>query len=149
MEEVKIILTLQSYLEVKNRTRREPLLLPSFLISYNIRKEIHEELFGNPAGGNTSKVNSKFYKWVWENKQHYCEECGHRLAEYSPAFISHIMSRGAHPEFAHDPRNTNILCLRDHEKWENGKRELMSINTKNQKVIDKLQTERNYPADYL
>ena len=57
------------------------------------------------------------------------------LSQYSAVHVSHILSRGAFPEMAKDPRNFNILCLEHHNQWENGKRESMRINRYNEMII--------------
>lgn len=138
--------TLQECLQLRNRGV-EPLLTPLFSLPIELRKELQEFTFGNPRRGNTAAVNSKFYKWVWDNKPHFCEECGAYLPFYSAAFVSHIQSRGAHPETAHDPRNTNIVCKPDHDKWETGKRTVMKIYRKNVKTLAVLAVE--YRPSYL
>lgn len=104
----------------------------------SLRVELQRETFGK---GHTAKENGKFYRWCWEHKQHYCEECFRLLNGYSATYISHILSRGAHPAMAHDPRNVNILCPRCHSIWENGKRERMRIYEKNKQTIKKLKDE--------
>ncbi len=95
--------------------------------------------------GHDAQSNRKFYLWCWANKMHYCEECGRMLPHYNASFVSHILSRGAFPEMAHDPRNVNILCLKCHAQWENGNRQGMKIWPKNEKRIEILKEEyRNF-----
>lgn len=92
-----------------------------FKIPNSLRVDIQRELFGKSfisKGSNLVEANNRFYRYMWENKNHICEECGKPLSHYSSVFISHILSRGAKPEMAHDPRNINILCFHDHNKWE-------------------------------
>ena len=55
---------------------------------------------------------------MWESKPHWCEECGKPLQGYSAAYISHILTKGAHTEVRYDPLNSNILCMKHHNKWE-------------------------------
>lgn len=57
---------------------------------------------------------------MWDIKPHWCENCGKPLKDYSPAFISHIKTRGAHTELRYDPINSNMLCFSCHRKWEYG-----------------------------
>lgn len=115
-----------------------PLFDFHFTIDFQLRLEWQNETFGNM---NIPKANEKFYRYMWENKPHYCEECLKPLQNYSSAFISHILSRGAHPEMAHDVRNINILCLPHHNKWENGDREKMRIFQSNKKTIQILKID--------
>lgn len=116
----------------------EPLTDERFELDHKLRIEIQNELFGT---GNSEEQNLKFYKWVWQHKPHRCEECMRPLDNYSATFISHILSRGSSPELAYDARNTNILCFKHHSQWENGDRESMRINEKNQITIQQLKDE--------
>jgi len=85
-----------------------------------------------------------FYKKAWELKQdecggNYCENCGKYLVKYSSVFISHILSRGAFPELAHDFDNYFILCLNCHSQVEFGKdKESMNIYYDSLKRIESL-----------
>lgn len=139
MERIKLT-TIEEYEYAKTRGY-EPLLDPLFILPINLRKEIQISIFGNPAGGRRAKVNSTFYKWVWNNKPHVCEESGIYLLSYSACYISHIITKGAHPEMAHDPRNVNILSLEAHNKWETGNRKSMKIYPKNKGTIEMLMYE--------
>ncbi len=122
----------------------EPLLdTKNFHIEINLRIAIQRELFGHctHGRGNVLQANERFFRWVWEHKPHQCEETMRPLPTYSAVYCSHILTRGAFPEMAHDPRNINILCFEMHNKWENGKREEMRIYAKNQAIIEQLKTE--------
>lgn len=116
----------------------EPLKDLWLTMSHNLRLEIQREKFG---AGHTPAENERFYRWCWEHKPHQCEECLRPLKGYSAVYISHILSRGAYPQIAHDPRNTNILCERCHATWENGRREDMRIYESNRARIDALKQE--------
>ena len=102
----------------------------------DVRAEIQREMFGKYADS-----KSRFYRWVWEHKSHFCEETGKYLMNYSASFISHILSRGAYPAMAFDPRNTNVLSFESHQKWEFGDRQSMKIFQTNIIVTDKLRVE--------
>lgn len=101
-----------------------PLVQPMFQMEHGLRVFIQKRYFGS---GHTPEENERFYKWVWEHKPHYCENCMKPLPNYSAVHISHILTRGAHPAIVHDPRNTNILCAKCHAEWENGNRQDMRI----------------------
>lgn len=109
-----------------------PLLSAICDIDINLRIELQHKMF---------PTIEKFYKWVWDNKPHYCEETLRPLHNYSAVYVSHILTRGAHPEMALDPRNTNILCYEMHNAWEFGDREKMRIFAKNQRTVEKLKQE--------
>lgn len=112
-------------------------VIPTLRI-YLQRKEFgHCEL----SKGNVPKGNERFYRWVWDKKAHYCEECLIPLQNYSATFVSHILSRSGHAEMAHDPRNTNILCGSCHHKWESRQANTMRVYNKNQKTIKTLRKE--------
>ena len=116
----------------------EPLTDKRFVLDINLRVSIQRALFGS---GHTPAENERFYRWCWEHKPHICEECMRPLREYSATYVSHILTKGAHPEIAHDPRNVNILCFKHHSVWENGNRESMRIYFGNMKTIEQLKKE--------
>lgn len=116
----------------------QPLVDPLFVLSHELRVGLQNKLFED---GCIPASNSKFYHFMWENRPHHCEECLKPLHSYSAAFISHILSRGAHPAMAHDPRNVNILCFFHHTEWENGNRTGMRIYNGNMRIIDVLLNE--------
>lgn len=114
---------------------KNPLQSAMFDMDINLRVDIQRSLFGPIT------EHEKFFRWVWEHNMHYCEECLRPLRQYSAVYCSHILTRGAHPEMAHDCRNINILCFAHHSQWENGNRQSMRIFAKNEKTIEKLKTE--------
>lgn len=139
----QIILTTKAEYDFVNRRGYQP-LLPNryFKVDIKLRKELQERYFGS-RGKDIRKVDAKFFRWIWQNKPHFCEECGKPLQYYSATFCSHIMTRGGNPEMANDPRNINILCLEHHNQWENGNRKAMRIYERNQKIIEELKSDYN------
>lgn len=118
----------------------EPLLFHSeFDVDFDLRMEIQRELFPEYSREN----NAKFYRWVWDNwpTERKCEETGHPLYDYSPVFISHILSRGANPEKAYDGRNVNLLSPAAHRQWESAQRDQMRIYYSNQVRIDQMRED--------
>lgn len=116
----------------------EPLIDRRFALEINLRLSIQRELFGT---GHTPAENERFYRWCWDHYPHICSETMRPLRQYSATYVSHILTRGAHPEMAHDPRNINILCFEQHNRWENGDRERMRIYRSNQRIIEQLKRE--------
>lgn len=115
-----------------------------FTLDINLRIQIQRELFGKSliSKGNIVQGNDRFYKWCWENSNQVCEECGKPLHNYSSVFVSHILTRGANPEKAHDPRNKNILCYEHHQQWENEtQRKKMRIYKMNLYIISLLKMD--------
>ena len=123
----------------------EPLLPNRFFsIDINLRKELQRKMFGHCVTGRGQDIpaaNERFFRWLWERKPHICEECMAPLHNYSAVFCSHILTRAAYPEMAHDPRNINILCRLHHEQWEVGGREKMRIFSGNQRRIEELKND--------
>lgn len=116
----------------------EPLIDHRFSMEIHLRVSIQRELFGR---GHTPEENEKFYRWCWEHYPHFCEETLRPLHHYSAIYISHILTRGANPAMAHDPRNINILCFEMHNKWENGDRQSMRIYRGNLLRIEELKQD--------
>lgn len=109
-----------------------------FEIEIRLRVEIQRITFGHTIltkADNLVRANDRFYRWVFENKLQVCEETGQQIYEYAAVYISHILTRGAHPEMAHDPRNTNILIPTKHNRWESGNNRGMKIYALNQYII--------------
>lgn len=118
----------------------EPLLDARLPMDIHLREEIQRGLFGK----NTMEDNAKFYRWCIEHKPNICEECGRPIRHIGAINVSHILSRGSHPECAHDPRNVNILCAEHHSQWEHSTtRKGMIINAKNERTIELLKKEYN------
>ena len=116
----------------------EPLVDRRFAMDIRLRVCIQRELFGT---GHTPEENEKFYRWCWNHYPHICQETMRPLKQYSATYVSHILTKGAHPEMAHDPRNVNILCFEMHNKWENGDRKSMRVYAINQLTIEQLKSE--------
>lgn len=137
-----LIETMEEYNVCVNRGF-DPLLHDVLKLEISLRVQIQHNFFGHSelSRGNIVQANNRFYHWVWDKKPHYCEECLKPLHNYSSVWISHILSRGAFPEMAHDPRNTNILCDKHHSQWETGERKKMRIYAKNIETISLLNTE--------
>ena len=116
----------------------EPLVDRRFAVEINLRVSIQRELFGR---GHTPEENERFYRYCWDHYPHVCAETMRPLHQYSAAYVSHIMTRGAHPDIAHDPRNVNILSVEMHNRWENGDRQNMRIYQSNLLIIRMLKKE--------
>lgn len=121
-----------------------PLLdIRNFRMDIRLRVAIQRELFGHCVfgRGNIPQANERFFRWVWDNKPHRCEECLKPLRNYSAVYCSHILTRGAYPEAAHDARNINILCFEHHSQWENGDKTKMRIYPGNVRTIELIKRE--------
>ena len=113
-----------------------------FDLEINLRVEIQRERFG----GNTVEDNSKFYRYCINHFAMVCENCGKPIPNPTATNVSHILTRGAYPEMAHDPRNINILCYECHNLWEHKttrSRLRLWFVEKNERTIEKLKQEYN------
>ena len=123
-----------------------------FRMEIGLRVEIQKEIFGHCifGRGDIPAANERFYRWVWNHKPHICEETMRPLHHYAAVHISHILTKGAKPEIAHDPRNINILSFECHNRWENPgdgserSRETMRIYPGNMRIIELLKTEYQF-----
>ena len=111
-----MVITSEEYEKVKV-SWIEPLVLHN-LFEINDRGAVIRRLFPYVSERN----DSRYYRWMWDLKPHWCENCGESLKSYSPVYVSHIKTRGANPEpeYRYDPQNCNILCFNCHNKWEYG-----------------------------
>lgn len=137
-----IIETIEEYNFCKTRGH-DPLVSPHLKMDHSFRVTMQKKVFGHCifGRGDIPQANQRYYLYVWDNKKHYCENCQAPLQEYAAKFISHIFTKGGFPEMAHDPRNSNILCLKCHNKWEFGTekdRKRMRIYPSNLIVIEML-----------
>lgn len=118
----------------------EPLTDKRFEMPIKVRVDVQRYLFG---AGHTPAENERFYRYCWDLYPHICEECMRPLTQFSATYISHIRTRGAFPEAAHDVRNVNILCFKHHNQWETGNRKAMRIYPGNVQTIEQLTKEYN------
>lgn len=118
----------------------EPLIDKRFEMPIKVRVDVQRYLFGT---GHTPAENERFYRYCWDLYPHICEECMRPLTQFSATYISHIRTRGAFPEAAHDVRNVNILCFKHHNQWETGNRKAMRIYPGNVQTIEQLTKEYN------
>lgn len=62
--------------------------------------------------------DERFYKFVWANKNHVCEECGKQLTDMKRWYMHHILPKAKFPYFRFDSRNIIILCYTHHNEIE-------------------------------
>ena len=113
-----------------------------FHLEIGLRRQIQKEKFG----GNNAEGNAKFYSYCLHHFPHVCENCGKPLPNATATNVSHILTRGSHPEMAHDPRNINVLCFECHNLWEHKttrNRLRLWFVEKNERTIEQLKREYN------
>lgn len=113
---------------------------PRFDLEIGLRIAIQKEKFGK----NDDEGNAKFYHYCLTHFPMVCENCGKPIRYPWATNVSHILTRGAHPSLAHDPRNINILCAECHSAWEHTttryKLRLWFVE-KNERTIEELKRE--------
>lgn len=115
--ETSVIKNIEDY----NHARKygfHPFIDQDYEMDIKVRYELQKEIFKTSKSLRMCDV--KFYKYCWSVLDHYCEETGWYLKQYSSVYISHILSRGAYPEMRWDIRNINILSFESHQLWEFG-----------------------------
>lgn len=94
------------------------------------------------------KDDKQYYRWAIasniakNNGKCYCEECGVEIQEPIGMNVSHILSKGAWPEFYNHQLNHNILCLKHHHQWEFGDKKSMKIYKPNQLKIEQIKASK-------
>jgi len=92
-------------------------------------------------GARTANKDSIFFHSIWDNAIHNCENCTKYLGDdYNPVYFSHILTKGAYPQFRYETNNINILCFKCHQEWEFGKKKMMPIYSKNIKIIREMKS---------
>lgn len=111
-------------------------------LEIGLRREIQREKFGK----NDDEGNAIFYRYCLHHFPRICENCGRPIEHPWATNVSHILTRGSHPEMAHDPRNVNILCWTCHELWEHAPTRFKLnpwLVEKNERTIQMLKQEYN------
>lgn len=57
------------------------------------------------------------FKWIWENRDQCCEVCRAAILQPAPWNFSHLLPKGAYPDFKLDERNVILKCLNHHNDW--------------------------------
>lgn len=56
---------------------------------------------------------------IWSSRAHVCVECGLPIqGALKKIYLSHLLSKGAHPELRFDPENIVLHHAHCHNKWE-------------------------------
>jgi len=114
-----------------------------YIFSKGRCKPCASKSYKKPGLSNKAKakidLDTNFYKEIWGERFHYCEECHKDLGDkWERYMFSHILSKGSNPAFRHDKDNINILCLECHQQWEFGDKKSMSIYPENEEIIQML-----------
>lgn len=102
------------------------------------------------SGAQQLVLDEKTYELVWSmHSSKTCENCGVFLGDdlrdengrlRRKENFSHILPKGAYPEFRNNPMNFNLLCMSCHSLWEFGKRESTNVFEKNEAIVLKLRS---------
>ncbi len=62
---------------------------------------------------------------IWNERPHVCTHCGGKLPEPMRSYyFSHIKSKGAFPELRLEKSNIELTCLKCHQEYEFGARQI-------------------------
>ena len=74
------------------------------------------------------KKELDFFKSIWDMRPHYCEVSGKEIPEFDIKCFSHVLTKGAYPEFRLYEKNI-VLCLPYwHHQWEFGDRDCRELS---------------------
>lgn len=70
-----------------------------------------------PTKKRKSSGQAAVFRSIWDSRPHRCEVCDTPIHEPRAINFSHILPKGAYPEYKLDPRNIEIWCADCHNKW--------------------------------
>ena len=77
----------------------------------------------NPQPKKSSKQGGEceLFQKIWNKRSHYCQVCFVGLGDIPRAiFFSHILSKGAYPNYRLNEENIWLCCDDCHRQWEVG-----------------------------
>lgn len=83
---------------------------------------------------NLHKEDAKFYQKIWNERPHYCENCGKFLGDsffdengkiINLFRYAHIITKTKYPLLRHNSENLMLLCLDCHTKFDNSPLEVV------------------------
>ena len=75
-------------------------------------------------GAKVSKMDTEFFKEIWNERLHTCEITNQYLGDhYQADFFSHIITKAARPDLRHVKENIMLMHPDVHREWESGPRE--------------------------
>lgn len=81
------------------------------------------------------KKDNEFYKEIWKEREHICEECGIHLGDVmNKVFMSHVITKGSEPRLRHIKENIFLLCFNHHSYYEFQDQKTMNIYNKAQET---------------
>lgn len=54
--------------------------------------------------------DERFYRFLWNNRNHSCTECGKQLKEFNKDIFHHLLPKFSHPYFRYESKNIVFLC---------------------------------------
>lgn len=95
------------------------LLNKPFKSRTEIKKMIRRRKLHSPTG------ERELFAEIWKERPHVCTHCGTELPEPARSYyFSHIKSKGAFPELRLEKSNIELTCLKCHQDWEFGNRQI-------------------------
>ena len=79
-------------------------------------------LLGPPKRKPMKKVRKpsgqkQVFERIWNSRPHKCEVCDATILQPAPWNFSHLLPKGAYPEYKLDERNVVLKCKGCHDKW--------------------------------
>ena len=138
----------QAYFERKLARKKESdnnISYQDKTVSKTLKRRNNRKKYGKDEPfGEQFTLDELIYEKVFKAKPNRCEECG---VELSDVFrnedgrivdrfrFSHILSKGAFPEYRHCEWNFRLYCLQCHQKWEFGDRKSMKSYTTSKHMV--------------
>lgn len=67
------------------------------------------------------ELDRQFYMGIWLGRSHVCNFCKCRLGkEPKTYYFDHILEKEVYPEYRHNPKNIQLLCLNCHNNKTSG-----------------------------
>lgn len=93
------------------------------------------------------KTIKELFLQIWDHRPHVCYVTGKPIKQLDARCFSHVLSKGAYPQYALEPINIVLVLPEVHYEWEFGKREGGKYDfSKKLKLAQELKTK--YYAEY-
>lgn len=67
------------------------------------------------------ELDRQFYMGIWLGRKHICNFCKIHLGNEARTYhFDHILEKEVYPEFRHNPKNIQLLCLECHSNKTSG-----------------------------
>lgn len=70
-----------------------------------------------PKKKRKSSGQAALFRKIWDKRPHRCITCSTHIHEARAENFSHVLPKGAYPEYKLDERNVVLQCGRCHQNW--------------------------------